>query len=274
MRLNRYLSSCGICSRREADRLIEEGRVRVNGLVASLGMEASDGDQVRVDGRTVSQMQKEVWLAVNKPRGVVVTTDRSHGDRLLEDLIHVPERVFPVGRLDKDSEGLILMTNRGDLSNRIQKARGFHEKEYQVTVDRPVTEDFLKTMSGGVWLEDLARRTRPCKVWKTGARTFSIILTEGMNRQIRRMCQACGCQVTRLRRIRVMNILLGDLETGRYRNLSEKERKVLKDNLADGGRKERIPALRSGKGLEGADQAESSRSGWENGRRQTCTEKE
>lgn len=228
MRLNKFLSSAGVCSRREADRLTEAGRVTVNGDPASLGQEVSDRDIVCVDGKQITDTQREVILAVNKPRGVVVTTDRSHGDRLIGDLIDLPERVFAVGRLDKESEGLILMTNNGDMSNRIQKARGFHEKEYLVTVDKTVTEAFLKRMSSGVRLDELNWVTRPCRIKKTGERSFDIILTEGKNRQIRRMCHAFGYRVTELKRIRVMNILLGDLRPGRWRELSDDEVSRLK----------------------------------------------
>jgi len=228
MRLNKFLSSAGVCSRREADRLTEAGRVTVNDDPACLGQEVSDRDIVCVDGKQITDTQREVILAVNKPRGVVVTTDRSHGDRLIGDLIDLPERVFAVGRLDKESEGLILMTNNGDMSNRIQKARGFHEKEYLVTVDKTVTEAFLKRMSSGVRLDELNWVTRPCRIKKTGERSFDIILTEGKNRQIRRMCHAFGYRVTELKRIRVMNILLGDLRPGRWRELSDDEVSRLK----------------------------------------------
>lgn len=229
MRLNRYLSSSGVCSRREADRMIEEGRVSVNGRTARVGMEIGEGDIVLADGRAAAPVRQEVFLAVNKPRGVVVTTDRSHGDRLLEDLVaDCGTRVFAVGRLDKDSEGLILMTNNGEASNRIQKARERHEKEYLVTVDRPVTEEFLRKMGSGVHLEELDRTTRPCSVKKTGQDSFDIILTEGMNRQIRRMCAALGYEVLRLRRIRVMNIRLGSLRSGAYRSLTPEEVQQLK----------------------------------------------
>ena len=235
MRLNRYLSQCGVCSRREADRLIGAGRVLVNGRPAGLGMDVTEGDLVEADGRPVKAETSEIFLAVNKPRGYVVTTDRSHGDRLIGDLIHKEERVFSVGRLDKESEGLILMTNNGDVSNRIQKARGFHEKEYQVTIDRPVTEELIRGLSSGVWLEELGRRTRPCRVRKTGEHSMDMVLTEGMNRQIRRMCAAFGCQVTRLRRIRVMNVLLGDLKPGEYRDLTDTEVRELKRSLGTAG---------------------------------------
>ena len=231
MRLNKYLSAHGVCSRREADRLICLGRVAVNKEKAVLGQEVTPGDEVTVCGEKVLAQADEIFLAVNKPRGVVVTTDRSRSDRVLEDLVPKDPRVFAVGRLDKESEGLILMTNNGDVSNRIQKARSFHEKEYVVCVDRLVTPGFLKKMREGVYLEDLGRTTRPCRVRKVDAECFSIILTEGMNRQIRRMCRTLGYGVTSLKRIRVMNILLGDLPEGAYRPLTQDEISELKRQL-------------------------------------------
>ena len=211
MRLNKYLSAHGVCSRREADRLICLGRVAVNKEKAVLGQEVTPGDEVTVCGEKVLAQADEIFLAVNKPRGGVVTTDRSRSDRVLEDLVPKDPRVFAVGRLDKESEGLILMTNNGDVSNRIQKARSFHEKEYVVCVDRLVTPGF---------------RDR-----KVDAECFSIILTEGMNRQIRRMCRTLGYEVTSLKRIRVMNILLGDLPEGAYRPLTQDEISELKRQL-------------------------------------------
>ena len=211
-----------------------ENRVRVNGKLASVGQEVAAGDIVLADGRPVKLQEKEIYLAVNKPRGVVVTTDTSHHDRLIGDLIHIPERVFAVGRLDKESEGLILMTNNGELSNQIQKAREFHEKEYLVTIDKPVTSELLAGLSGGVWLRELNRQTRPCKVQKTGLHELDITLTEGMNRQIRRMCEVYGCKVQRLRRIRIMNILLGDMKPGTCRELTEEEITQLKKLLSAG----------------------------------------
>lgn len=228
MRLNKYLSAQGVCSRREADRLIEAGRVQVNGTPALVGQTVLDTDIVTVDGQTVAASGREIFLAVNKPRGVVVTTDRTWGDPVLEDLIPGDERVFAVGRLDKESEGLILMTNNGDASNRIQKARERHEKEYIVTVDRPVTDVFIKKMGQGVYLEELGRTTRRCSVKRIDEYRFAIILTEGMNRQIRRMCAAFGYSVRALKRIRVMNILLGDLPPGQSRELTPEEVAELK----------------------------------------------
>lgn len=231
MRLNRYLSAAGVCSRREADRIIGEGRVRVNGIPASQGMVIREEDRVFVDGKLVQPTKREIFLAVNKPAGVVVTTDKSRGDQTLEELVHYPERVFAVGRLDKESEGLILMTNNGEASNRIQKARGRHEKEYVVTVDRPFDREFLRKMSAGVYLEELDRTTRPCKIRRLDQNRFDIILTEGLNRQIRRMCLALGYRVQKLKRIRVMNIVLGSLKEGSYRELTPEELQTLKKEL-------------------------------------------
>lgn len=231
MRLNKYLSVHGICSRREADRLITQGRVYVNGQKAVLGQEAGQDDLVVVDGKETARQTREIFYAVHKPRGVVVTTDRSRGDRVLEDLVPKTHRVFAVGRLDKESEGLILMTNNGDVSNRIQKARSFHEKEYVVQADHPLSEDFLSKMRKGVFLEELHRTTRPCKVSRVSKDSFRIILTEGMNRQIRRMCKALGYEVVALKRVRVMNILLGNLPAGGYRSLSQEEIAELKRQL-------------------------------------------
>lgn len=230
MRLNKYLSNNGVCSRREADRLIEEGRIFVNGKTATLGTRVNEGeipDLINVDGKEVRERGKAIYLAVNKPRGVVVTTDRRWGDRLLIDLVDIPERVFPIGRLDKDSEGLILMTNDGDASSLIEKAAGQHEKEYLVKVDGAISEAFIEKMSHGVYLKELDRTTAPCRVKRTGERQFDIILTQGWNRQIRRMCEACGRKVLELKRIRVMNIMLGDLPEGKFRELSTAEREEL-----------------------------------------------
>ena len=231
MRLNKYLSVHGVCSRREADRLIESGSVTVNGERAVTGQQVSEQDLVEVCGEAVKECSPELFYAVYKPRGVVVTTDRSRGDPVLVDLVPAFPRVYAVGRLDKESEGLILMTNNGEAANRIQKARLYHEKEYEVTVDRPLTKDFLGRMAQGVYLEELDQTTRPCRVKKTGSKQFSIILTQGLNRQIRRMCAALGYRVISLRRIRVMNILLGDLPAGKYRVLSRHEIREMKEAL-------------------------------------------
>ena len=221
IRLNKYLSEAGICSRRQADRLVEEGRVLVDGQPALMGQKVSADQEILVDGRRAGGKKKPVVLAVNKPRGIVCTTDDKREKDNIVRFMNYPERIYPVGRLDKNSEGLLLMTNDGQLMNEILKAANYHEKEYVVTVDRPVTMDFLKKMSEGVEILDTV--TRPCKVKKTGARTFHIILTQGLNRQIRRMCEALGYRVRDLTRIRVMNIRLGSLAPGSYREVTGEE---------------------------------------------------
>ena len=226
VRLNKYISEAGLCSRREADRLIEAGRVQVDGKTAVSGQKVSDNQEILVDGKSISKEEEMVLLAVNKPRGVVCTTDKRWGDQTVEELIHYPKRVFYMGRLDKDSEGLLLMTNNGEILNKMMRAGNYHEKEYLVRVNRPVTEAFLNGMAkGGIPVQE--QQTRPCKVEKTGERTFRIILTQGLNRQIRRMCEYFGYQVVKLKRIRIMNIMLGDLPTGSYREISREEQEEL-----------------------------------------------
>lgn len=224
VRLNKYLSDAGVCSRRQADRFVEEGRITIDGRAAELGQKVLPGQQVCVDGRPVGDeggiSRRRIVLAVNKPKGIVCTTSRKEKDNIV-DFISYPERVYPVGRLDKDSEGLILMTNDGELMDEILRARNGHEKEYEVQVNRPVSERFLKEMAGGVPILDTV--TRPCRIRKTGTFSFRIILTQGLNRQIRRMCEALGYRVRALKRIRVMNIHLGDLPEGEYRELTEAE---------------------------------------------------
>ena len=226
VRLNKYISEAGLCSRREADRLIEAGRVQVDGKTAVSGQKVSDNQEILVDGKSISKEEEMVLLAVNKPRGVVCTTDKRWGDQTVEELIHYPKRVFYIGRMDKDSEGLLLMTNNGEILNKMMRAGNYHEKEYLVRVNRPVTEAFLSGMAkGGIPVQE--QQTRPCKVEKTGERTFRIILTQGLNRQIRRMCEYFGYQVVKLKRIRIMNIMLGDLPTGSYREISREEQEEL-----------------------------------------------
>ena len=223
MRLNKYLSDAGICSRREADRLIEAGKVTVDGTPAAVGMKITEGQSVVCDGIPVGEKDAPVLLAVNKPRGVVCTTsDKDRAENIVE-FIGYPVRIYPVGRLDKDSEGLLLMTNQGDLVNRIMRAGNRHEKEYLVKTDQPVTEAFIESMSAGVYLKELDVTTRPCRAEKTGVREFRIVLTQGLNRQIRRMCEAHGFKVERLKRVRIMNIRLGGLKTGEYREVSGRE---------------------------------------------------
>lgn len=225
MRLNKFLSSAGVCSRREADRWIGEGRVLVDGKTAEPGQKVDENSEVTVDGRKVGQRQEEVLLAVYKPQGIVCTTAEHRGEKNIVDLVHYPERIYPVGRLDKASEGLILMTNIGEITDQILRGSNYHEKEYLVKIDRPVTLDFLNQMRSGVPVLDTV--TRPCQVKKVGPDSFRIILTQGLNRQIRRMCEALGCRVVFLKRLRVMNITLGSLKPGEYRKIEGDEKEQL-----------------------------------------------
>lgn len=226
VRLNKYISDAGFCSRREADRLIESGKVFVDGVRAACGMKVRPGQQVTIGKKTVGSKNELVVLAVNKPVGVVCTEDMRTKNNIIRFLKY-PVRVTYAGRLDKDSEGLLLMTNSGDLINQIMRARNHHEKEYKVTVNKPVTEEFLKGMASGVRIADkekgLDEITRPCRTERIGRYKFRIILTQGLNRQIRRMCEAFGYQVTELKRVRIMNIKLGNLKTGAHRKLTEEE---------------------------------------------------
>jgi 23S rRNA pseudouridine2604 synthase len=220
MRLNKYISETGICSRREADTWIASGRVTINGKRAELGTQVNEGDEVRVDKRIVGAKKQHVYICLNKPVGITCTTER-HVEGNIIDFVGHTERIFPIGRLDKDSEGLILLTNHGDIVNVILRTENNHEKEYIVTVDKPVTETFLAGMAGGVQI--LGERTKPCRVSRVDSHVFRIILTQGLNRQIRRMCEVFGYHVRRLQRIRIMNIKLGNLKVGHWRNLTEVE---------------------------------------------------
>lgn len=222
-RINKYLSAAGVCSRREADRMVEEGRITINGIVAEMGSKISAGDEVCVDGKCVNAEGKEVLLAVNKPVGIVCTTTDKQGRNNIVDFINYPQRIYPIGRLDKDSEGLILMTNNGEIMDRILRSANGHEKEYIVTVNKKIDSEFIRKMSGGIYLEELERTTNKCLVEKLSSQTFRIILTQGLNRQIRRMCAACGYKVMKLKRIRIMNIELGDLKTGEYKDVTKAE---------------------------------------------------
>ena len=231
VRLNKFLSEKGICSRREADRLVDEGKVMVNGVCAVMGQKVSSADEIVVDVKKVSTMQvKPVLIAVNKPAGIVCTTARFEVEKNIVDMVKYPTRIYPIGRLDKESEGLILMTNLGDLANEILKASNSHEKEYVVTVNNQVTESFLDKMRRGMHLDELNADTMPCVCTKTGNREFHIILKQGLNRQIRRMCAACGYRVETLKRIRIMNIHLGNIPQGNFRNVTDAEfDKLIKD---------------------------------------------
>lgn len=221
IRINKYLSEVGYCSRRKADKLIEEKRVTINGEVPEIGTKVVPGNLVRVDGKIVSMPQeKPVYIAFHKPVGIVCTTDRSVEKDNIIDFIDYPKRIFPIGRLDKPSEGLIFLTNDGDIVNKILRARNHHEKEYIVTVHKPIDAAFLKNMSQGVPILDTV--TRPCKIEKTNASEFKIILTQGLNRQIRRMCEHLGYEVLKLKRVRIMNVSL-DIPVGKWRHLTEEE---------------------------------------------------
>ena len=230
VRLNKYLSEAGVCSRREADRLIETGRVTVDGQRAQTGMRIVPGQVVKVGNKVVSKQDEMIVLAVNKPRGIVCTEERRERDSIVR-FLNYPVRVTYIGRLDKDSHGLLLMTNNGDIINKMMRAANKHEKEYKVTVDKEITEDFLKKMASGAPILDTV--TRPCTVKKIGKYTFSIILTQGLNRQIRRMCEALGYEVKDLLRVRVMNITLDGLKDGQYRKLTDQELNELYDQLKD-----------------------------------------
>ncbi len=233
--INKFISQTGICSRREADKWIEQGRVKINGKVAQLGNRVRPGDQVLVDGKPLQLNQKEVYIALYKPRGIVSTTDSKERKNIVKYVGH-PERIFPIGRLDKDSEGLIVLTNNGDIVNKILRAGNEHEKEYLVWVDRGLSKDFKNKMEKGVPV--LGSISKPCKVKILGPNQFKIILTEGKNRQIRRMCSYLGYKVTRLKRTRIMNINLGNLEYGKWRDLTAKELNTLLATLKNSSKTE------------------------------------
>ena len=221
-RINKYLSEVGYCSRRAADRLIKEGKLTINGKTPKMGTKVEEGDQVEVEGQKIikSTKQKNIYLAFNKPTGIVCTTDRRLEPDNVIDFIKYPKRIFPIGRLDKPSEGLIFLTNDGDIVNKILRARNNHEKEYIVSVNRPINKDFIQSMSNGVEILDTI--TKNCLVKQLGPRNFKIVLTQGLNRQIRRMCEALGYKVRSLKRVRIMNIKL-DVPTGEYREFSKEE---------------------------------------------------
>lgn len=239
-RLNKWLSRMGACSRREADRLIQEGKVLIDGKVAQMGQRVEDGQKVICDGKPVGDTDggrgevkppRPVLLAVNKPRGIVCTTsDKDRAENIVE-MLSYPERIYPIGRLDKESEGLILMTNQGDLVNKIMRAGNYHEKEYLVTVDKPIDSAFVKKMASGIPILDTI--TRRCFVEKTGKTSFRIILTQGLNRQIRRMCEYLGYQVQTLKRVRIMELTLDGLKEGEYRQASREEWAKLEKGIAN-----------------------------------------
>lgn len=222
-RINKYLSEVGYCSRREADKLIDAGRVTINGTVPEMGTKIAPTDVVAVDGNIIKNTKESfVYLAFNKPVGIVCTTDTSVEKDNIIDFINYPKRIFPIGRLDKPSEGLILLTDDGDIVNKILRASNNHEKEYIVTVDKPISQTFIERMAGGIYIEDLGKRTKKCKVQKLGTYKFKIILTQGLNRQIRRMCAYLNYEVQTLKRVRIMNVKL-DMPEGKYRELTKEE---------------------------------------------------
>ena len=234
-RINKYLSETGYCSRRQADTLVSENRVTINGKPAEMGAQVSDQDVIEVDGKPIQKRKNDfIYLAFNKPIGIECTTNTKVKDNVV-DYINYPERIFPIGRLDKDSEGLLLLTNDGDIVNKILRARNNHEKEYIVKVDKPVNDRFITRMSLGVPILDTM--TKKCKVEKINAYTFKIVLTQGLNRQIRRMCEHLGYEVKALKRVRIINITL-DVPLGKYRKLSDKEMHELNRLISDSSKTE------------------------------------
>ena len=230
-RINKYLSEVGFCSRREADKLLEQGRITINGKKPELGTKVSDDDEICVDGKNIKKTEeKHVYIAFNKPIGIVCTTDTKREKNNIVDYINHPKRIFPIGRLDKPSEGLILLTSDGDIVNKILRARNNHEKEYIVRVDKPITPKFLEKMRNGVPILDTV--TKKCEVEQIDTLQFRIVLTQGLNRQIRRMCEYLGYEVKKLKRIRIMNIKL-DLPIGKWRDLTDAEMKELAQLLQD-----------------------------------------
>jgi len=230
IRINKYMAESGMCSRREADKLVADGKVYIDGVKAVMGSKVLPGQKVTVKGQDIKKNEDLVLIAFNKPVGIVSTTDKREKDNII-DYINYGKRIFPIGRLDKESEGLILLTNDGDIVNKILRAGNYHEKEYVVTVNKDITPEFLKAMSSGVPILDTV--TRPCKIEQIDKKVFKIILTQGLNRQIRRMCEALGYRVRSLIRIRIMNIKLNHLKSGTYRNLTPKELEELRQMIAD-----------------------------------------
>lgn len=228
MRLNKYLSDSGFCSRREADRLVEAGKVTVDGKVAELGQKVTIDQKILVNGKSLQREEERILIAFNKPRGVVCTTSKEEKDNIV-DFINYGKRIYPIGRLDKDSEGLILLTNKGDIVDKILRGSNYHEKEYVVTVNKKITKEFVQGMEAGVPILDTV--TRPCKLHVVNDKTFRIIISQGLNRQIRRMCEYFGYRVQTLKRVRIMNIQLNHLKKGTYRNITDIEWKQLNDLL-------------------------------------------
>lgn len=244
-RINKFLSEVGYCSRREADKLIEAGRVTINGMVPEMGTKIAPNDAVQVDGKDINNTKVAfVYLAFNKPVGIVCTTDTSVEKDNIIDFINYPKRIFPIGRLDKPSEGLIFLTDDGDIVNKILRASNNHEKEYIVTVDKPISQTFIERMRSGVYLEELKKTTKKCDVEKLGTYAFKIILTQGLNRQIRRMCEYLNYEVQTLKRVRIMNINL-DIPSGEYREFTETEFKELNNLLEESTKEFYTPKIES-----------------------------
>ena len=232
MRINKYLSAQGVCSRREADRLLEAGRITVDGVTAMCGQQVDDNSVICIDGSRISdEKPQDVLMAFNKPRGIVCTTTDNQGKNNIVDYIGYDKRIYPVGRLDKDSDGLILLTNNGEITDKILRSVNGHEKEYVVKVNKKITDTFLKSMADGVYLKELDVTTKPCSISRINNYTFRIILTQGLNRQIRRMCQESGYKVESLTRVRIMNIELGGLKIGEYRIIEWKANTVPSESL-------------------------------------------
>lgn len=232
MRINKYLSAQGVCSRREADRLLEAGRITVDGVTAMCGQQVDDNSVICIDGSRISdEKPQDVLMAFNKPRGIVCTTTDNQGKNNIVDYIGYDKRIYPVGRLDKDSDGLILLTNNGEITDKILRSVNGHEKEYVVKVNKKITDTFLKNMADGVYLKELDVTTKPCSISRINNYTFRIIITQGLNRQIRRMCQESGYKVESLTRVRIMNIELGGLKIGEYRIIEGKEKTMLYESL-------------------------------------------
>ncbi|KPM84319.1 23S rRNA pseudouridine(2604) synthase RluF [Pseudoalteromonas sp. ACER1] len=234
-RLNKFISETGFCSRREADKYIEEGRVTVNGNLPEMGVKVSDADDVLIDGKPLKAKPKLVYIAYNKPVGITCTTERKIQSNIVK-AVNYPERIFPIGRLDRPSEGLIFLTNEGDIVNKILRAGNNHEKEYVVTVDKPLNRQFVNKMANGIPILDTV--TKKCKVKQTGPQQFTIVLTQGLNRQIRRMCEYLGYEVVTLKRTRIMNVTLKGLKVGQWRHLTEQEMAEINNSIADSGKTE------------------------------------
>ncbi|GKW53042.1 pseudouridine synthase [Pseudoalteromonas sp. NCCP-2140] len=234
-RLNKFISETGFCSRREADKYIEEGRVTVNGNLPEMGVKVSDADDVLIDGKPLKAKPKLVYIAYNKPVGITCTTERKIQSNIVK-AVNYPERIFPIGRLDRPSEGLIFLTNEGDIVNKILRAGNNHDKEYVVTVDKPLNRQFVNKMANGIPILDTV--TKKCKVKQTGPQQFTIVLTQGLNRQIRRMCEYLGYEVVTLKRTRIMNVTLKGLKVGQWRHLTEQEMAEINNSIADSGKTE------------------------------------